>query len=102
MPILIILVTDGSLCLRSSTTSLWHIRCRRGPSTPTEQHDVLWLANIALRESHPGSRVSFRSRKSAHCTRPGHALASSLLRRLAVGPVGDAAEQNERSAAPDQ
>src|ERR1700674_1790036 len=24
-----------SLCLRSATTSFWHNRCRRGPSTPT-------------------------------------------------------------------
>src|SRR5271166_2667668 len=23
------------VCLRSTTTSLWHSRCRRGPSTPT-------------------------------------------------------------------
>src|SRR5664279_5622989 len=26
---------DGPLCLRSPTTSFWHSRCRRGPSTPT-------------------------------------------------------------------
>jgi len=26
---------DGLLCLRSTTTSFWHTRCRRGPSTPT-------------------------------------------------------------------
>src|SRR6056297_1444010 len=27
--------TDGLLCLRSATTSLWHKRCRWGPSTPS-------------------------------------------------------------------
>src|SRR5207249_9672709 len=29
-------------------------------------------SNVVLRASHAGSRVSFRSRKSARCTRPGH------------------------------
>src|SRR5215469_8623311 len=29
--------TDGPLCLRSATTSIWHNRCRRGPSTPTHR-----------------------------------------------------------------
>jgi hypothetical protein len=28
--------TDGLLCLRSATTSFWHARCRRGPSTQTD------------------------------------------------------------------
>src|SRR5208283_4023715 len=35
MPIRLICSTDGPLCLRSATTSFWHNRCRRGPSTPT-------------------------------------------------------------------
>src|ERR1019366_3649246 len=35
MPIRLICSTDGLLCLRSVTTSFWHNRCRRGPSTPT-------------------------------------------------------------------
>src|SRR5215208_6802413 len=36
IPIRLICSTDGSLCLRSATTSFWHARCRRGPSTPTD------------------------------------------------------------------
>src|SRR3984893_641607 len=35
MPIRLICSTDGPLCLRSATTSFWHNRCRRGPSTPS-------------------------------------------------------------------
>src|SRR5271157_2685906 len=35
MPIRLICSSDGPLCLRSATTSFWHNRCRRGPSTPT-------------------------------------------------------------------
>src|SRR3954470_6281327 len=35
MPIRITCSTDGLLCLRSATTSFWHVGCRRGPSTPT-------------------------------------------------------------------
>src|SRR6266571_9233896 len=35
IPIRLIWSTDGPLCLRSATTSFWHARCRRGPSTPT-------------------------------------------------------------------
>src|SRR4051812_37351431 len=34
IPIRLICSTDGLLCLRSATTSVWHARCRRGPSTP--------------------------------------------------------------------
>src|SRR3954447_6988178 len=34
IPIRLICSTDGLLCLRSATTSVWHTRCRRGPSTP--------------------------------------------------------------------
>jgi len=37
MPIRLICSTDGPLCLRSATTSFWHNRCRRGPSTPTPE-----------------------------------------------------------------
>src|SRR5271170_1762039 len=36
IPIRLICSTDGLLCLRSATTSFWHARCRRGPSTPTD------------------------------------------------------------------
>src|SRR5256885_7009339 len=35
MPIRLICSTDGPFCLRSATTSFWHNRCRRGPSTPS-------------------------------------------------------------------
>src|SRR6266404_3023122 len=35
IPIRLICSTDGLLCLRSTTISFWHTRCRRGPSTPT-------------------------------------------------------------------
>ena len=38
MPIQLICSTDGLLCLRSATTSFWHNRCRRGPSTPTRRN----------------------------------------------------------------
>src|SRR5215217_9315672 len=37
IPIRLICSTDGPLCLRSTTTSFWHARCRRGPSTPTDE-----------------------------------------------------------------
>src|SRR3954453_24042227 len=37
IPIRLICSTDGLLCLRSATTSVWHARCRRGPSTPTTE-----------------------------------------------------------------
>src|ERR1700724_1665913 len=40
MPIRLICSTDGPLCLRSATTSFWHNRCRRGPSTPTPIAEV--------------------------------------------------------------
>src|SRR5208283_133552 len=40
MPIRLICSTDGPLCLRSATTSFWHNRCRRGPSTPTPKAEV--------------------------------------------------------------
>src|ERR1700747_3301687 len=35
MPIRLICSTGGLHCLRSATTSFWHNRCRRGPSTPS-------------------------------------------------------------------
>src|ERR1700757_2299282 len=35
MPIRLTCSTDGLHCLRSATTSFWHNRCRRGPSTPS-------------------------------------------------------------------
>src|SRR4051812_41719794 len=35
IPIRLICSTDGLLCLRSTTASVWHNRCRRGPSIPT-------------------------------------------------------------------
>src|SRR5215213_8199549 len=41
IPIRLICSTDGSLCLRSATTSVWHTRCRRGPSTPTDDARIL-------------------------------------------------------------
>ena len=40
IPIRLICSTDGPLCLRSATTSFWHARCRRGPSTPTDSRFV--------------------------------------------------------------
>src|SRR6516165_12506100 len=36
IPIRLICSTGGLLCLRSTATSFWHARCRRGPSTPTD------------------------------------------------------------------
>src|SRR4051794_55476 len=45
IPIRLICSTDGSLCLRSATTSVWHTRCRRGPSTPTDCR-AFWGAGL--------------------------------------------------------
>src|SRR5215218_6015299 len=44
IPIRLICSTDGSLYLRSATTSVWHTRCRRGPSTPTDA-DLMTIAD---------------------------------------------------------
>src|SRR4051812_40725696 len=62
IPIRLICSTDGSLCLRSATTSFWHVRCRWGPSTPTDEMAFGQLrAPISLVKSSPytesGSRV---------------------------------------------
>src|SRR3954469_10332557 len=49
--------TDGLLCLRSTTTtSFWHARCLRGPSTPTT---VILLANSAFAQCSHQIRPEF-------------------------------------------
>src|SRR5258706_7794229 len=35
-------------CLRFATTSFWHTRCRRGPSTPSSQDDVVKMARALM------------------------------------------------------
>src|SRR3954452_11492385 len=48
IPIRLICSTDGLLCLRSATTSVWHTRCRRGPSTPAEDADAVVLEGAEI------------------------------------------------------
>src|SRR4051794_33183480 len=59
IPIRLICSTDGPLCLRSATTSFWHTRCRRGPSTPTDEMafgQLRVLISIVKSNSYAGSR----------------------------------------------
>src|SRR3954447_22332175 len=57
IPIRLICSTDGSLCLRSATTSFWHARCRRGPSTPTDEITILSGLGAAFGLSSASYRV---------------------------------------------
>src|SRR6202789_3165419 len=62
MPIRLICSTDGLLCLRSATTSFWHNRCRRGPSTPSRRLTAEWM-NPSIAESESATK-SRRNKKS--------------------------------------
>jgi hypothetical protein len=52
--------------------------------------------HVALRDSCAGSRLSFRSRKSARCTRPGHECAKSRRAKRTVGliPIHDVKQRS--------
>ena len=55
--------------------------------------------DIALRESCAGSRVSFRSRKSARCTRPGHE-ATAVATPRPYNPIHLSNSPSQRFALP--
>jgi len=55
--------------------------------------------DIALRESCAGSRVSFRSRKSARCTRPGHE-ATAVATPRTLNPIHLSNSPSQRFARP--
>src|SRR6056297_3357481 len=49
--------TDGLLCLRSATTSLWHKRCRWGPPTPSSPVARPHPLDAALADLRPQHRA---------------------------------------------
>src|SRR3954453_8671959 len=63
IPIRLTCSTDGLLCLRSATTSVWHARCRRGPSTPTAGRGRGITTDVR--------RHSVADRPAAHTARAG-------------------------------
>src|ERR1700704_3953660 len=86
MPIRLICSTDGPLCLRSATTSFWHNRCRRGPSTPSPFAEIQKLGH------YPPSFVSLihsaalpRAHRSGRQARLQNAVADADRHAAAVG-----------------
>src|ERR1700730_9602027 len=71
MPIRLICSTDGHLCLRSATTSFWHNRCRRGPSTPSPKAEIQTGTLPAIRRKpdplrRPAPRSPLRPTPASH------------------------------------
>src|SRR5271170_25807 len=79
IPIRLICSTDGLLCLRSATTSFWHARCRRGPSTPTDGRGCGVAADV------PGNPVAHRPYAGA--ARPGMTGLWGRMARTTMGEV---------------
>ena len=82
MAIRLICSMDGSLCLRSATTSFWHARCRRGPSTPT---DDVAMADLTGETDRSALRLDFDRRLmlqfhgSAITPMPGYRRSAKLI-----------------------
>src|SRR3954449_13089921 len=89
IPIRLTCSTDGLLCLRSATTSVWHARCRQGPSTPAARGEAANDKNLRQ------ARLTSHKLKGGRLTR----RSSEGLPDRSPDRSSDAVEQSYRRAA---
>jgi hypothetical protein len=85
IPFRLICSTDGLLCLRSTTTSFWHNRCRRGPST-TPTADALVTARCRSAAPSPLRSLQWQSGHRPRAAPPARQRLSLLMAHRSLTP----------------